>query len=275
MKSAVILKNIRCLHFFPLMETPSFEEFAQRQNWWGIAEEFHCHVLISIIDVYCCLLRRLRFPLPFSRHMCRCGRRVDSFGHHRASCTRTGALGRRGFALESAAARVIWICISQKPQTIADWKWSRMGCPFSVGPSWPWTRRWYVLYIAMVRRTQEQPTRTEWCTNEPGGARNEGTQSRWAKDVGRASLFWLSRYEGGGHLSCKLLSSSSPSLRLESNHSFCRKGLNTEAVGCFPHMCSGKGGLGLDVRARGRWAHLPGMGGRDGPPTHGAGVLSE
>ena len=52
------------------------------------------------------LLRRLRLPLPFSRYMCRCGRSIDSFGHHCASCTRTGALGRRGFALENAAVRV-------------------------------------------------------------------------------------------------------------------------------------------------------------------------
>ena len=28
------------------------------------------------------------------------------FGHHRASCSRAGVLGRRGFALESAVARV-------------------------------------------------------------------------------------------------------------------------------------------------------------------------
>ena len=52
------------------------------------------------------LLRRLRLPLPLSPHTCGCGLPIDSFGHHRASCTRTGALGRRGFALESAAARV-------------------------------------------------------------------------------------------------------------------------------------------------------------------------
>ena len=52
------------------------------------------------------LLRRLRFPLPLSLHTCRCGRQIDKFGHHRASCARTGALGRRGFALESATARV-------------------------------------------------------------------------------------------------------------------------------------------------------------------------
>ena len=52
------------------------------------------------------LLRRLRLPLPLSLHTCRCGRPIDSFGHHRAACARAGVLGRRGFALESAAARI-------------------------------------------------------------------------------------------------------------------------------------------------------------------------
>ena len=37
---------------------------------------------------------------------CWCGRPLDWLGHHRASCALTGVLGRRGFALESAAARV-------------------------------------------------------------------------------------------------------------------------------------------------------------------------
>ena len=45
-------------------------------------------------------------PTSSSPHTCGSGLPLDSFGHHRASCTRTGALGRRGFALESAAARV-------------------------------------------------------------------------------------------------------------------------------------------------------------------------
>ena len=33
------------------------------------------------------------------------GRPLDCLGHHRASCSRAGVLGRRGFALESAVAR--------------------------------------------------------------------------------------------------------------------------------------------------------------------------
>ena len=38
-------------------------------------------------------------------HTCQCGRQIDKFGH-RASCARAGVLGRRGFAMESATARV-------------------------------------------------------------------------------------------------------------------------------------------------------------------------
>ena len=52
------------------------------------------------------LLRRLWCPLPLSAHFCRCGRPLDVRGHHRSACGRAGVLGRRGFPLESAAARV-------------------------------------------------------------------------------------------------------------------------------------------------------------------------
>ena len=52
------------------------------------------------------LLRRFRLPLPLSVRTCRCGRLLDPFGHHQASCSRAGVLGRRGFAVERAAARI-------------------------------------------------------------------------------------------------------------------------------------------------------------------------
>ena len=52
------------------------------------------------------LLRRLRLPLPLASRLCRCGRLLDNFGHHCASCAQVGVLGRRGFAIESAAARI-------------------------------------------------------------------------------------------------------------------------------------------------------------------------
>ena len=52
------------------------------------------------------LLRRLRLPLPLTSRTCRCGRLLDSFGHHRAACSGAGVLGERGFPLEQAAAQV-------------------------------------------------------------------------------------------------------------------------------------------------------------------------
>ena len=52
------------------------------------------------------LQRRLHLPVPLSNRICGCGRPLDYYGHHRAACGRTGVLGRRGFPLESAAARI-------------------------------------------------------------------------------------------------------------------------------------------------------------------------
>ena len=43
---------------------------------------------------------------PLSSRICRCGRTIDHFGHHRAACTWPGGLARRGFAIESAVARI-------------------------------------------------------------------------------------------------------------------------------------------------------------------------
>ena len=46
-------------------------------------------------------------PHSLSSRACRCDRPLDCLGHHRASCSRAGVLGRRGFALETAVA---WVC---------------------------------------------------------------------------------------------------------------------------------------------------------------------
>ena len=53
-------------------------------------------VVPTVLDRSPSLMRRLRLPLPLSLHTCRCGRPIDSFGHHCAACARAGVLGRRG-----------------------------------------------------------------------------------------------------------------------------------------------------------------------------------
>ena len=52
------------------------------------------------------LLRRLHLPLHRTLHSCRCPLPLYSRGHHRAACDRVGVLRRRGYALESVAARI-------------------------------------------------------------------------------------------------------------------------------------------------------------------------
>ena len=54
------------------------------------------------------LLRRLQMPLLPTVRSCRCGRLLDSCGHHRAACARAGVLGKRGYALESVVARICY-----------------------------------------------------------------------------------------------------------------------------------------------------------------------
>ena len=66
---------------------------------------FH-HSRFSSQEFRVLLLRRLWLSLPLTSRVCRCGRPLDSCGHHRAACSRAGVLGNRGYALESAAARV-------------------------------------------------------------------------------------------------------------------------------------------------------------------------
>ena len=52
------------------------------------------------------LLRRLWCQLPLCSATCRCGQPLDSRGHHRGACAHAGVPGRRGFPLESCAARI-------------------------------------------------------------------------------------------------------------------------------------------------------------------------
>ena len=61
----------------------------------------HTHPPLFLPRCVCCDI--LLFPLPPSWHTLRCDSKIDKFGH---SCARAGVLGRRGFALKSATARV-------------------------------------------------------------------------------------------------------------------------------------------------------------------------
>ena len=111
------------------------------------------------------VLRRLWLPLPPSSRNCRCGLPLDLRGHHRAACAQVGVLGRRGFALESAAARVcreagarvstnvmlrdLDLFLRTAP-TQDVWRLSLMVCRCTMEPSWPSTPPWCLLSDVMV-----------------------------------------------------------------------------------------------------------------------------
>ena len=98
---------------------------------------------------------RLHLPLTLSFRLCRCGRPLDC-----AVCSRASVLGRRGFAVESAAARVCrevggrvtlntmgqghgWLF--RTPTTLDGWKLSQTVCHCFVAHNWqscPRCTRW-------------------------------------------------------------------------------------------------------------------------------------
>ena len=78
-------------------------------------------------------LRRLRLPLPLTARVCRCGRLLDVFGHHRSACIVAGVLGRRGFPLELQRQESAMKQVGEFAQTflfeIWTWAWSTSSTP--------------------------------------------------------------------------------------------------------------------------------------------------
>ena len=122
------------------------------------------------------LLRRLRFPLPLSLHNCRCGRQIDKFGQARA-----GVLGRRGFALESATARVCREAGGRVSTNV-------MVCDLDLDD--PRAADAHRLEVV-----QEQRTWMGWFWTEFAAGRSEHDKNWWALEDGPALLFLGSRLE--------------------------------------------------------------------------------
>ena len=120
------------------------------------------------------LFRRLLQTLPLCARWCRCGRLLDSHGHHRAACAHAGMLSRRGYALENVVARicreargsvrtnlmvcVTWTCRLPTSMMEEGWRSSWTGCPCEEGPNWPSTRRWCVHCTVMALHDDKLPS---------------------------------------------------------------------------------------------------------------------
>ena len=168
----------------------------ERSTWLTRVDSHLFRVLLS---------RRLRLPLPLSSRLCRCSRSLDIFGHHRAACSRAEVLGRRGFSVESVAARICReggarlatnlfvrdmdlrppnVIDSRRLEVVADWlRLCLEAC------SWPWTPRWCLLCIVTARLDVTQPMLMELFWRWHDARRRQRTQNWWHLGP---ELVWLS-----------------------------------------------------------------------------------
>ena len=142
------------------------------------------------------LLRRLWLPLPLP-------------GHHRAACSVAGDLGSRGFALESAAARV---CREAGGRVSANVRVQDMdlaasnpldnrrievvvdGLRSSMVSNSPWTRHWSLHCAEMGPRTLDAPT---WMV-QPWTQQGVAKRPRTLSSMGAmAAPDWLSGRRSG------------------------------------------------------------------------------
>ena len=94
-----------CGHLWTQMREPWL---SQSGPWARVP--LHCfptsHATRIDSEIFRTLLLRRPVALPLNARVCRCGRLLDCLGHHRSACAVSDALGRRGFAVEVAVARI-------------------------------------------------------------------------------------------------------------------------------------------------------------------------
>ena len=155
------------------------------------------------------LLRRLRLPLPLSVRSCRCGRPLDALSHHRAACATAGVLGRRSWALESAAARVcreggarvrpnVFVRdLDLLQHTVVDgsvWRSWQTGY-LSMGEP---TRHWFHPCTGMAERYEVQPRRTVKLWRTHAEERSAHTPNWLVKGAGLGLSSWELKLGVGG-----------------------------------------------------------------------------
>ena len=182
------------------------------------------------------LQRRLSLPLLLTKHFCWCGRQLDAFGHHRAACSRSGVLGRRGFSMESAAARVCREAGGRVatnlfvPTTTDVWRWWPTVCHSLVACSLLWTPLWCLQFKAMGNRRGELLTGMVWHSNGLARGKKQHTLNSCSQVAGRAWWFWLWRWGAVGHTKPGLSCSCSHQVGAASDEAACGTGMASSLV---------------------------------------------
>ena len=189
---------------------------AHREVPWPASHSTQPVSAASRFDPQCfrvLLLRRFWCQLPLSSATCRCGQPLDSRGHHRGACATAGVLGRRGYPLESCAARICreagaTVSVNIRVQDLdllpvpgADNCRLEVVpvCPSFTAHSWPWTPRW----SAQCEQTELPGTYPE-LTGEHGRARLVVFEEDGPRSPTRSSGSWPERGPGQSPVKCEL-----------------------------------------------------------------------
>ena len=158
--------------------------------------------------------------------------------------------------------------------------WSRMGCPFLVGHNWRWTRRWCAPCIVMGRPTQKSSRHGR--SGAPKGQGAQRTASTRSGGERKSDTLVVLGHRGRREVvtRCNLLSPSWPILTKAREQPFLLQRRIRASVAdvvrwLSSRVVAAKAVATCLLRARGRWAHYSGMGGRDGSLARGVGAMSE
>ena len=140
------------------------------------------------------------FPsCPLDKRICRCGRLLDAFGHHRAACSRSGVLGEKGASRWKVQLPE---CAERQGSAWATNFFVRdmdLGVPNAyddVWRLWPTVCHSWVQFKVTANRRGELLTGMVWHSNRRAGGKKQHTLNSCSQVAGRAWWLWLWRWRG-------------------------------------------------------------------------------
>ena len=201
-------EEFRVGNLFGRLDDASKALMRLRRNWIGIgivhlsAVPSHPSGALFVSGLF----RHLRLPLPLTGRNCRCGQPLDSSGHHRAACARAGVLGRRGFAVESVAARICREAGGRVTTNVLvrDMDLVRPDGPLSVrrGPA-GCAPLWSAPSTPTAMLGETQPGEMEWIWKLHAGGRSALTRSSPSEEVGPGWSCWGWKWVADGQLTAE------------------------------------------------------------------------
>ena len=177
---------------FPLM-VPSRQALLSSQSGPGASAAFSVTPSSALTRIESHLFRvllqrRLHLPLPLSNRICGCGRPIDSFGHHRAACGRTGRKLAHVWSRTCWSATWTWQCHKQAMPDV--WRQLQTDCHSGEASNLQSTPLWCQHFEVAETPGEELRHETEWRCPRLEGTGSGLTPNWLALELGRVWWFW-------------------------------------------------------------------------------------